>query len=595
MHPDPSPTFLHSGNVGDLIYSLPTVRALGGGELLLRTGIHRQWGAVFPPALAELLIPLLLEQPYVHGVRVHDGQAPDFRLDRFRGFEAAAANLVTAHLDAFGLPAAEADRAWLQVSTPIKVEGRPVVFSRTPRYRNAAFDWHGVMDELGERALFVGLESEHAEFVAEFGQVPFRPTHDFLELAHVIAGAELFVGNQSAPTAIAEGLKVETMLEVCPTANNCLFDRDGQRAYLSFSSAGAKRLRRRFDPGPPPRCQPSESPFASPKSPRHVLCATTRQWNPGDELILQGVRNVLETMDPADNPVSVCIFDRSPALRQTAPFLSNSWRGQSLRGFDEVIVAGTPEWYGPVLEPLYRAIERDGVEPIMLGLGAGTADLRLSPLDRRVLGRAKVLTVRDANAQRALREIGLDPQLIPCPALLASRSAHVRTRKQRVGLVLQRDEVTCQSISTSTLEQVLAMHEGLDETYEVEVVCNYVDEYLWALERFERVRYSYDSADYLPLFARYDVVVSTRLHGAIAALSTGAPSLLINGTFRCSGAAAAVPALRSVEPRQVLRVLEGLDVEGDSRAALALKERERERYARLLSAASGQSRSRLPA
>lgn len=569
-------SFLHSGNVGDLIYGLPAVRALGGGTLYLGVGDHPQWGhrASFPPAYAESLIPLLCAQDYVSAVAVHADQPVDHELDRFRDFESSSPNLAVAHLRAFDLPEDACDTPWLTVAEPLKVPDRPVVFSRTTRYRNPAFDWARVVAQHGSRAVFVGLPQEHRLFEEEHGSIPYRPTRDFLELARLIAGCELFVSNQSAPYAIAEGLKAETILEVCPEHNNCLFDREGQRAYVSLE-AETTRVRRRF---------PARASNAVPrvqKSVRHVLCSTTRQWNPGDELILLGVKSLLEAAQP-ETRFNVCVYDRNPDLQGRPVVQSNSWRGQSLRKFDAVIVAGTPEWYGQPLEPLFEAIVRDDVEPIFLGLGSPTSHLSFSHLDERVFSRSKLLTARDGQARRALGRLGHQPHLLPCPALFAARREHLRKRKQRVGLVLQRDHVVNQSIPSPELARVLELYERLRPAWDVEVICHYVDEYLWALERFERVCYSYDAKDYLEIFASCDVVVSTRLHGAVAALSTGAPSVLINRSPRCRGAAAEIPELLVASPEEAVRLIEDLDVTRASEAALSGKQRAREQYLNLL-------------
>ncbi len=42
----------------------------------------------------------------------------------------------------------------------------------------------------------------------------WQPVVNFLELAAVIAGSKLFIGNQSFPFSIAEGLKATRLLEV---------------------------------------------------------------------------------------------------------------------------------------------------------------------------------------------------------------------------------------------------------------------------------------------------------------------------------------------------------------------------------------------
>jgi ADP-heptose:LPS heptosyltransferase len=43
---------------------------------------------------------------------------------------------------------------------------------------------------------------------------------DFLELAELIAGCKLFIGNQSFPYSLAEGLKVPRILELDPADPN---------------------------------------------------------------------------------------------------------------------------------------------------------------------------------------------------------------------------------------------------------------------------------------------------------------------------------------------------------------------------------------
>ena len=61
-------------------------------------------------------------------------------------------------------------------------------------------------------------------------QIPalqFYKVNNFLEMATIIAGSKLFIGNQSFPFSLAEGLKANRLLEVyfqcpnvIPTGNN---------------------------------------------------------------------------------------------------------------------------------------------------------------------------------------------------------------------------------------------------------------------------------------------------------------------------------------------------------------------------------------
>ena len=64
-------------------------------------------------------------------------------------------------------------------------------------------------------------------------QIKFRPVNDFLEMASIISGCRLFVGNQSFPFALAEALKANRLLEVsvvCPDV--CVSGENGQQFYF---------------------------------------------------------------------------------------------------------------------------------------------------------------------------------------------------------------------------------------------------------------------------------------------------------------------------------------------------------------------------
>lgn len=216
--------FGHSGDLGDIIYSLPTIRALGGGVLYLfhkpGSGLHGM-----NAAKAESLRSLLIQQPYIHDVFFTEDQR-ETDLNNFRAHAAAERNLADMHLAAHGLGREHRDVKWLRVDCPNRMA--PVVFARSMRLRNLNFAWKQVHQKYAHAATFVGTAKEHEMFCHEVGPVPHAPTANVLELARVIAGADLFVGNQSLPAAIAEGLKSTMILEVSRDVPDCLFERMGR-------------------------------------------------------------------------------------------------------------------------------------------------------------------------------------------------------------------------------------------------------------------------------------------------------------------------------------------------------------------------------
>ena len=186
----------------------------------------------------DLLLPLLLRQEYINGVlKWHTGDTePDIDLDRFRGvlFRGFEGNYVQAYHHTFGLPFEPAmlNETWLEADA---VRIAPVVINRTARYRcpNGTGTWQNLLEQanITQNGVFVGTLDEHEDFEKSTGfSVQYYAVSDFKELADVIAGADLFMGNQSAAYSIAMGLGKAAVLEtikIKPLANNeCYFPRD---------------------------------------------------------------------------------------------------------------------------------------------------------------------------------------------------------------------------------------------------------------------------------------------------------------------------------------------------------------------------------
>jgi hypothetical protein len=79
--------------------------------------------------------------------------------------------------------------------------------------------------------------------------VEFASTTDLVDLASLIIGSELFIGNQSCAFAIAEGFKHPLILEVSPKQPDCIFVRensqmvfDGQCVLPDVAGSGALRI-----------------------------------------------------------------------------------------------------------------------------------------------------------------------------------------------------------------------------------------------------------------------------------------------------------------------------------------------------------------
>ncbi len=220
----------HSGNAGDVIYALPAVRELGGvcGAVLrlqlnvpLRDkSIRHPLGAVqLNQKMYDMLAPLLTAQSYIKRLEVQQaGDAVDHDLDSFRDAPLLIDRLGISrwYFYMFGVTA-DLSRPWL-TATPDRAYARSIVVARSFRYRNLALN-HRFLEGMGD-IVFVGLRDEYEDFKRQVPSARWVEVADFLQLARIIAGARLFIGNQSFPYSLAEGLKVRRVLELDPGMPN---------------------------------------------------------------------------------------------------------------------------------------------------------------------------------------------------------------------------------------------------------------------------------------------------------------------------------------------------------------------------------------
>lgn len=243
-------TFVHSGALGDVICSLPTVRALSEGEparLLLRVGkpaklaegfLHPCGDVLLDKDFAGKLLPLLRQQSYLAEVGLFDGQAVDYELDRFRdcGFDLRRGHI--ARYYSYVWPCCPVLwEPWLSVE-PDNSYRDTIIINRTSRYRSALS--YGFLSRYTD-AVFTGLKSEYVAFRKEAGfNLPFLETSSFVELASAIAGCRLFIGNQSFCWTLAEGTKVRRVAEPCPyVPNSAPF---GPNGYEGWTQEGFEAI-----------------------------------------------------------------------------------------------------------------------------------------------------------------------------------------------------------------------------------------------------------------------------------------------------------------------------------------------------------------
>lgn len=290
------------------------------------------------------------------------------------------------------------------------------------------------------------------------------------------------------------------------------------------------------------------------------IFSTTRNYNPGDEFILFGVQHLLRDII---GPFNTVFYNRNPAVQnfrmtfdkdatigsQTANWYQtmrehfsereNSWSPELGIDFaDFVVFAGTPEWVGRMVEPLTSALENFNGPILYLGLGSVEVmnDCTIDDLlatDQTALKKAQLITVRDTAAAKFLAP--LNPHELPCPALFAA-NAKLRTDKQQIAVSFQgTGPANTQRIDTDVRDYMVALLEKLNETYSCSVIAHYVDELNELsplLPNGVDLIYHADAADYIGTYDAFDLIITTRVHGAGLAAALGIPSFVVTHSHR---------------------------------------------------------------
>lgn len=217
-------TVSSSGDLGDCVVSLATLVHRGN------PAIYHLWDDGLTKGITareRFIRPFLESQPIIQEVKIGRPDQCDWRSEDFRNrrLHDGVSNLATvhaAHAKMFGFinEVPTFDKPWLTISD-FDFHGK-IVINRSPRYNNDRFPWSKIVSHYGNRLVFVGLDEEYEAF-SRFGSVQRVKIGNMLDLAKLIAGSSLFIGNQSVAMTIAEGLKHPRIQEVCLHLPDCIY------------------------------------------------------------------------------------------------------------------------------------------------------------------------------------------------------------------------------------------------------------------------------------------------------------------------------------------------------------------------------------
>ena len=216
--------FLHSGHMGDLMYSLPLVKELAKNyecsfyvqinkKTNVNYGSHPSGDVFINERTANLILPLLKSQNYLKNAEIYNNETIDVNLDLFRDvpislyFHSARwyMHLTGTQFD-MSSPFLEVD--------PHKDIRNKIVIMRSPRYRNIYIDYK-LLKNVND-IVCIGLESEYQDLKKDIPNLEFYNCKNFLEMAQIIKSSKFFIGNLCFAYSVAEALKIPRLLEASP-------------------------------------------------------------------------------------------------------------------------------------------------------------------------------------------------------------------------------------------------------------------------------------------------------------------------------------------------------------------------------------------
>jgi hypothetical protein len=234
---------IHSGNSGDIIYALATIKQIHEItnvpiNLYLKLGrpnvspfysSHPVGNVMLNQSMADKLIPLIAPQPYITKCETYTDQPVHIDLDYFRsGTVPLNGNIARWYSYITGVSPVFWKK-WLDVYADNSFADA-IVLARSGRYQNRAIDYSFLNNY--EKVVFIGIESEYNDMLPSIPKLQWKPVNDFLELAQVIGGCKLFIGNQSFPFSVAEALKVPRILEVSYEIINVVPEGEGAHDFF---------------------------------------------------------------------------------------------------------------------------------------------------------------------------------------------------------------------------------------------------------------------------------------------------------------------------------------------------------------------------
>ena len=215
-------SFLHSGRLGDLIYSLATIKELSKShKCKLYIQINKPMldyndasrKVFISKRSGDLILPLLRSQDFLDTVDIYKDEKIDINLDLFRDIPINLSFYSTrwfSHIVGVNI---NVENSFLSVKPHTLIKNK-IIIGRSHRYRNAYINYKFLKNT--KNLLCIGLRDEFLDLKKEINNLEFHECKDFLEMAEILKASKFYIGNMSFQYIVSEGLKIPRLLEASP-------------------------------------------------------------------------------------------------------------------------------------------------------------------------------------------------------------------------------------------------------------------------------------------------------------------------------------------------------------------------------------------
>lgn len=262
-------TIKHSGFLGDLVASLPSIRGLSRfyqTEVVIYIFIDKQW-VLFSDGTREneglidandyeFIRELLMGLPFISDVRVWRGEHIHYDYDKvkYRGKEIGMPHSNLSRLPMYIFPESSVNLSERTINIDdlearqYEVQGRvdafpqlkdSILVSRSLRWINPYINYV-FLNNIDTDVYFIGTLREYDMFMQQVPKAKYIEISDALSSAIAISSSKLFIGNQSLFYNISELIKTNRLLECCGDATNII--PQGDKGYDFYTQEGLEQL-----------------------------------------------------------------------------------------------------------------------------------------------------------------------------------------------------------------------------------------------------------------------------------------------------------------------------------------------------------------